>query len=47
MSENAINLLSDPETLSKFKKNANIQAKKFDVHNVVPFYENVYKKVLK
>lgn len=47
MSENAISLLKDETLLAKFKINAKIQAKKFDIHNIVPQYEAIYQKTLK
>ena len=46
MAENAIKILEDPENLIKFKKNAKIQANKFDVHNIVPSYEDIYRRTL-
>ena len=39
MTKNAIRILEDSDNLIKFKKNAKIQANKFDVHNIVPSYE--------
>ncbi len=32
--------------LHKMKKNALAQAMKFDIHNIVPEYEDLYKRVL-
>ncbi len=46
MSKNAIYILSDPERLSQFKKNAQLESKKFDIHNVVPQYEAIYQRTL-
>ena len=46
MSRNIINILSDPDAFAKMKKNALEQALKFDIHNIVPQYESLYKKVL-
>jgi len=47
MSKNAIKLLKDEALLAKFKINAKTQAKKFDIHNIVPQYEAIYEKTLK
>lgn len=46
MSDYAIDILKDDERLNQFKQNAYEQALKFDIHNIVPQYENLYKKVL-
>ena len=46
MSNNAIKILSDEKAFAKMKKNAVAQAMKFDINNIVPQYENLYKKVL-
>ena len=39
-------LLKDDNLLESFKTNAYNEAKKFDINNVVPLYEDVYKKLL-
>ena len=46
MAKNAIKILKDSTKLINFKKNAKQQANKFDVHNIVPHYEDIYKKTL-
>lgn len=46
MSKKAISILSDPETHQRFRKNALEQAKKFDIHQVVPIYENLYRHLI-
>lgn len=46
MAKNAISILKDDETLLKFKKNALLQAQKFDISSIVPKYEALYNKVL-
>ncbi|MDG1682123.1 MAG: N-acetyl-alpha-D-glucosaminyl L-malate synthase BshA [Flavobacteriaceae bacterium] len=46
MAENAIKILKDSTKLINFKKNAKQQANKFDVHNIVPHYEDIYKRTL-
>ena len=46
MAKNAIRILEDSTKLMNFKKNAKQQANKFDVHNIVPSYEDIYKRTL-
>jgi len=46
MAQNAIKILSDDSILEEFKKNALIVAKKFDIKNIVPLYEDLYQKAL-
>jgi glycosyltransferase involved in cell wall biosynthesis len=46
MSKNALKILKDEETLLKFKANALLQAKKFDIQNIVPLYEQLYNSVI-
>ena len=46
MSKNALYILKDEETLQQFKTNALIQAKKFDIENIVPLYEALYQRVI-
>jgi L-malate glycosyltransferase len=46
MAEKAIQLLSDDEMLKTFKKNAKIQASKFEIDKILPMYEDLYKKVI-
>lgn len=47
MSKNGIYILSDNERLQTFKANAKIEAKKFDIHQIVPMYEKIYEDTLK
>ncbi|MBL4710514.1 MAG: N-acetyl-alpha-D-glucosaminyl L-malate synthase BshA [Flavobacteriales bacterium] len=47
MAKNAINLLGDEEKLNQFKLQAFNQAKKFDILNVLPMYEKLYKSIVK
>ena len=42
MINNAISLLSDPQKNKLFKKQAQLQAKKFDLESVVNSYERIY-----
>lgn len=44
MAANALSILSDDVVLERFKKNAAKAAAKFDILNVLPFYEAVYEK---
>lgn len=47
MSKNAIYILSDPNRLVQFKNNARREAKKFNIHTIVPQYESLYIETLK
>lgn len=44
MAVNALKILSDDSILEKFKENAVKSARKFDILNVLPLYEEVYEK---
>ncbi|SHF79181.1 N-acetyl-alpha-D-glucosaminyl L-malate synthase BshA [Arenibacter palladensis] len=46
MAQNALKILSDDQTLEKFKNNAAIAAMDFDILKVLPLYEAVYEKAL-
>ncbi|MGF2413677.1 N-acetyl-alpha-D-glucosaminyl L-malate synthase BshA [Ferruginibacter sp.] len=46
MAKNALAILKDDATLLQFKANALAQAKKFDIENIVPIYEALYKRVI-
>ncbi len=46
MSLNAIKILKDDDTLNRFKENAQREAAKFDIKNIVPIYEALYEGVL-
>ena len=46
MSQQAIAILKDMDTLLQFKKNAAEHALKFDIHNIVPIYEELYQRFL-
>lgn len=47
MAENAIRILQDKATHQIFRKNALEQAKKFELSEVLPLYEELYESVLK
>ncbi|MBP6826736.1 MAG: N-acetyl-alpha-D-glucosaminyl L-malate synthase BshA [Saprospiraceae bacterium] len=42
----AIQLLQNDEMLTQFRANALAQAKRFDIHNILPLYEAYYEEVL-
>jgi N-acetyl-alpha-D-glucosaminyl L-malate synthase BshA len=46
MSQFAIQILHDDQTLAKFKKEAALHAASFDIHHVVPVYEALYNRFL-
>jgi len=46
MSGQAIDILQHDERLEEFKKNAAQHAQHFDIHNIVPLYEQLYDSVL-
>lgn len=46
MVQNALYILNNVETLSKFKEQAKIQATKFDENKIIPMYERLYQKML-
>ena len=46
MAKNALEILKDDATLLQFKNNALTQARKFDIENIVPVYEALYKSVI-
>tara|TARA_R110002049_G_scaffold293219_2_gene478095 strand:+ start:1359 stop:2501 length:1143 start_codon:yes stop_codon:yes gene_type:complete len=47
MAFNALKILRDDATLTKFKDNAEKVAHKFDIANVLPLYESVYEEAFK
>lgn len=46
MAQKAIKILSDAAVLAKFKENALSVAKQFDIKNIVPLYEELYKEAI-
>lgn len=46
MSQYAIDLLNDPDKHQQFRNNALTRAKKFDIQNIVPRYEELYNRFL-
>jgi len=47
MSRFAWEILEDEKVLAKFKANAKEHAKKFDIHNIIPHYEELYERFVK
>jgi len=46
MARNALSILKDDSTLSRFKANAKEHTKQFSLENILPIYENIYSSVL-
>ena len=46
MSQQAISILENEETLQEFKANAAAHAQKFDISTIVPLYEDLYQRFL-
>lgn len=46
MSQQALSILRDNNTLQSFKEKAAVQARKFDIHNIIPVYEKLYERFL-
>lgn len=46
MAENALKILKDSATLATFRKNALAVAKRFDIKNILPLYEDLYQKAI-
>ena len=47
MSHQAISILSNDQVLNTFSEEARKQAESFDIHKIVPKYEDLYQRVLK
>jgi N-acetyl-alpha-D-glucosaminyl L-malate synthase BshA len=47
MAKNAVSILENDKTLEQFKLNAVKESHKFDIHRVVPLYEEVYERAYK
>jgi glycosyltransferase involved in cell wall biosynthesis len=45
MAKNAIYVLENEERYKEFQKNAKEQAKKFDIANILPQYEDLYNRL--
>lgn len=46
MANNALSILQDENKLREFRENAYLQAKKFDIHNILPHYERYYQTTI-
>lgn len=46
MASNAIHILSDENILQKFKQQSLSHARKFDIREILPLYENLYNRVI-
>ena len=46
MAQNTIDLLTDEKKYKQFQANAFEQAKKFDIDNILPMYEKLYREVI-
>jgi len=46
MVKNALYILKDELILAEFKANAKKEAKQFDIHKIVPYYEEIYKEAM-
>jgi len=46
MGQQAIKILRDDQVLKEFKERAAVHARKFDISNIIPLYENLYEKFL-
>jgi ribosomal protein L17 len=46
MAAKAIEILSSAEKLNTFKRQARQNAKRFDIHEILPIYERLYHNVL-
>jgi N-acetyl-alpha-D-glucosaminyl L-malate synthase BshA len=46
MSKQALAILKDDKTLRKFKERAAAHAEKFDIHHIIPLYEELYETYL-
>ena len=46
MTKNALKILTDEAVLKQFKENAYTESKQFDIHTIVPYYENIYRQAL-
>ena len=46
MAKNAITILSSEDTLTNFRAQALAQAKRFDINNILPIYEDYYEEII-
>lgn len=46
MAQKAVSILINDDTLQQFKQGAAAHARRFDIHNIVPLYEELYERFL-
>jgi L-malate glycosyltransferase len=46
MSQQSLDILTNDDVLKTFKNNAAANARKFDIHNIIPLYEKLYERFL-
>jgi hypothetical protein len=46
MAKNALAILTDDKKLAEFRQAALKQAKAFDIHHIMPFYERYYQQII-
>jgi hypothetical protein len=46
MAKNAITILSSEDTLTTFRSQALAQARRFDINNILPIYEDYYEEII-
>ncbi len=46
MAANALKILKDHNVLQQFKQNALKRAEQFDIHKILPLYENYYARIV-
>ena len=46
MAKNALHILKDDAVLAEFKANAKKEAQQFDIHKIVPYYEEIYNEAM-
>ena len=46
MAKNALTILTDDKRLAEFRQAALTQAKAFDIHHIMPVYENYYQQII-
>lgn len=47
MSQFALDILQSDERLAKFREAAKKQAERFDIHNIIPLYEDLYNRIIR
>ena len=47
MAQKCIELLENEDTLNQFRQNAFLQARRFDIDQILPQYEEFYEEILR